>query len=78
MINRLLMFVLLSMLSLIANSQTILFSEDFTAEAVGATNGTSTEGVNWTASCPTCAAGDWFEIQDTPGLLKGLQGFDTS
>jgi gliding motility-associated-like protein len=52
-----------------ANSQTV-FTETFD-EGDGATTGTDDlGGVSWTATCPACVGGDYFEI--TGGALEGL------
>jgi hypothetical protein len=48
--------------------QTTLFSESFD-EANGATNGSSAEAMNWSASCPFCLAGDFYEVDN--GEFKG-------
>ncbi|MEL6143683.1 MAG: hypothetical protein AAFU67_18940, partial [Bacteroidota bacterium] len=51
-------------------AQTVIFSEDFTAEFNGNTTGVSTEGIAWNAACPDCIdAGDFFETQT--GQLRG-------
>lgn len=64
-------------------AQTVLFSEDFEAEAIGAMSGTSAEGINWGAACPGCMSGDDFEVNDFGGItggtiLKGLYAEDTN
>lgn len=57
-----------------AIGQTILFSESFD-EAAGSTTGNSAEGISWSATCPNCGSGDYYEVnsgtfkgQDTNGL----------
>ncbi len=50
-------------------AQTIIFTESFD-EAAGSMMGTSTEGVNWSATCPDCAAGDTYEVSPS-GAFRG-------
>lgn len=72
------LLLLILFINLTSFGQTILFSEDFEGEALGDVSGISSEGVNWTTSCPDCAAGDIFEVDDAYGTLKGLHGNDTN
>ncbi len=74
------LFITLTILlfTLSSYSQTILFSEDFQGETNGDVTGVSAEGIPWSASCPLCASGDLFEVDDTFGTMKGLRGNDTN
>jgi len=53
---------------------TVLFNEDFEGEADGATSGTDASGVAWTATCPGCAASDFFEVDNNSGNAMGCNG----
>ena len=57
-----------------ANAQTLVFQETFN-ETVGSTSGISDEGnaVSWSATCPACLVGDFFEI-----VNGGMEGEDTN
>lgn len=57
------------------NAQTVLWSEDFTytdGTTTGADNNLPT-GPDWTATCPSCASGDWLEVRNNQ-----LEGHDTN
>ncbi|MEZ4915010.1 MAG: hypothetical protein R2798_13240 [Chitinophagales bacterium] len=49
-------------------AQTVLFTETFD-EANGATSGTSAEGISWSAVCPACLSGDYYQVVD--GAFEG-------
>ncbi len=53
---------------------TILFSEDFEDEGDEATSGTDDNGIAWTATCPGCITGDFFEVDSNSGNAMGCNG----
>ena len=53
---------------------TVLFQEDFEGEADGATSGTDANGIAWTATCPGCVGGDFFEVDSNTGNATGCNG----
>lgn len=53
---------------------TVIFDEDFDTEADAATTGVDANGTAWTATCPGCVAGDFFEVDNNSGNANGCNG----
>ncbi len=76
--KKILLLPFLALLANLASGQTVLFSEDFDDETITDMTGTSTQGIGWTATCPTCGAGDIFEVNTWGTVAQGLRGNDTN